>query len=127
MRPFFDTSEKRLEHDRLSGGYQSLRPRESSIVLPASDDSLIAFNSNRKAISESSLAGSTILDSLGLKDWYPPESLSCSRRFSEVSKKGRMDAEFYRERFYLARKRLKEAGVKRFVPLDDLLSFLTNG
>ncbi len=64
---------------------------------------------------------------LGLKDWQPPSSQACVRRFSEVSKMERIDAEHYREQFYAATRRLKQAKALRFIPLGELLTMLTNG
>jgi type I restriction enzyme M protein len=78
---------------------------------------------------DSSLADAeeTLLHALGLTNWQPIDTLSCTRRSSEVFNNQRIDAEYYREKFYAAKRRLKDAGAVRFVPLGDLLTTLTNG
>jgi type I restriction enzyme S subunit len=50
-----------------------------------------------------------------------------TRRFSEAFKNERLDSEHYREKYYVANKRLIAAGAKTFIPLGDLLTTLTNG
>jgi hypothetical protein len=72
-------------------------------------------------------AGKQLLEPIGLTVWNPPSCLTYIRLFSEVQAHGRIDAEHYREEFYAATRRLKEVGAIRFVPMDELLTSLTNG
>jgi len=66
-------------------------------------------------------------DALNLTAWSPPSNLTCIRKSSEVNASGRMDAEHYREEFYAAKRRLKAAGALTFIPMDELITVLTNG
>ncbi|HKB97198.1 MAG TPA: hypothetical protein VKD23_00290 [Terriglobales bacterium] len=72
-------------------------------------------------------AAGVLLKALDLINWQPPSRLTYVRRFSDVRASTRMDAEHYREEFYAATRRLKEAGAIRFIPVDELLNMLTNG
>jgi hypothetical protein len=72
-------------------------------------------------------AGEVFSAALGLTSWLPPSRLTCIRRFSDVVKRERIDAEHYREEYYAAIRRLKDAGATRLIPLDQLLTTLTNG
>ena len=72
-------------------------------------------------------AEQTLLRALGLEGWQPPEPLSYTRCASEVFAAGRLDAEHYKQKFYAAKERLKEAGAHAFIPLDELLTLITNG
>ncbi len=86
-----------------------------------------AYKARDEALSKSHEAGTCLTSALGVASWNPPSSLSCIRRFSEVQAHERIDAEHYREEFYAATRRLKKAGAIRFVPMDELLTSLTNG
>ena len=57
---------------------------------------------------------------LGLVNWQPPSCLSYVRRSSDVRKRGRIDAEHFREEFYAAIHRLTEAGATQFIPMSEL-------
>lgn len=69
----------------------------------------------------------TLLDTLGLHNWTPPEALSYVRSSREAFTAGRLDAEHFQEKFSAAREALCIAGAKRFIPLPELLVSLTNG
>lgn len=72
-------------------------------------------------------AETTVTAALGLEGWQPPQPLSYTRRASQVFAAGRLDAEYFREAYVAAWKALEQAGAVGFVPLEQLLSFLTNG
>lgn len=72
-------------------------------------------------------AESSLLQSLGLDAWTPPEALSYVRSSREAFTAGRLDAEHFQEKFSAAREALCIAGAKRFIPLPELLVSLTNG
>lgn len=72
-------------------------------------------------------AASSLLHALGLDTWTPPEALSYVRSSREAFAAGRLDAEHFREKFYAAKRSLLNAGAKRFIPLPELLTTLTNG
>lgn len=90
----------------------------------------LVIESNKKAENAKmylSSAEQILIHALGLDNWQPPESLTYTRRASEAFAAGRLDAEHYKQKFYAAKERLKEAGARGLIPLDDLLAAITNG
>lgn len=72
-------------------------------------------------------AETLLLEALGLRDWQPPEPLAYEQTSRAAFAAGRLDAEHFQPKYAAARQALRDKGAKRFVPLDDLLSDLTNG
>lgn len=73
-------------------------------------------------------AESLLLDELGLKDWQPSDENIAVKSFAESFRSaGRIDAEYYQPRYDQALARLKKLKPKQIVPLESLLTLITNG
>ena len=72
-------------------------------------------------------AGHTLLATLGLAGWSPPEPLSYTARARDAFAARRMDAEHFKVKFQMAADSLVDAGATGFVELGDLLDDLANG
>ena len=72
-------------------------------------------------------AEQTILRAIGLEDWQPPEVLTYERKAADVFAAGRLDAEHFQEQYFTARRALRDSGAISFIPLDEILTALTNG
>lgn len=59
-----------------------------------------AFIKKEFSLMNEKSANNTIIESLGLKDWQPPEPLSYTRLASDVSKAGRLDAEHFQPKYH---------------------------
>lgn len=68
-----------------------------------------------------------LLHALGLDSWNAPEPLTYIRSSRDAFAASRFDAEHFQEKFYATRKALIAAGARRFIPLPELLTVLTNG
>lgn len=116
------------EHLSLPDGRKIPVPLFGAELQSRIKRSLLSADANmRKARAALVTAESAISDALGLIDWQPPQSLSYTRRASRAFAAGRLDAEYFKEEFDAARAALIAAGATKFVPLEDLLSALTNG
>lgn len=69
-----------------------------------------------QSIAAAERSATVLPDALNLTAWSP-----------QVNASGRMDAEHYREKFYAAKRCLKAAGALKFIPMDELITVLTNG
>jgi type I restriction enzyme M protein len=66
-----------------------------------------ALDLRREAEEKRQAAGRMLKQALGLEGWQPPESLTYSRRASEVFAVGRLDAQFFAPRYAALRKFLE--------------------
>jgi type I restriction enzyme M protein len=93
-------------------------------VAQAVEDARVQFDA---ASQELARAEATLAAALGLADWQPPQPLNYTRRASQAFAAERLDAEYFREAYIAARNALERAGAVKFLPLEQLLSSLTNG
>jgi hypothetical protein len=73
-------------------------------------------------------AESLLLDELGLTDWQPSDENVAVKSFAEsFGSTSRVDAEYYQPKYDQASAKLRKSKPKQIVPLENLLSLITNG
>lgn len=87
---------------------QSLQQKRDSVNLYAEAERLLAAE-------------------LGLDRLDLSESLFSVRRVSDVLNDSRMDAEHYKQKYYRVLQTLKNIGAKEVIPLQQIVTILTNG
>jgi hypothetical protein len=86
-----------------------------------------AYRLRETAKTQLKAAEISLIRALGLENWQAPEPLTYVRRSGDAFAAGRLDAEHFQEKFYAAKEILLSVGAKRFIPLPELLTTLTNG
>lgn len=73
-------------------------------------------------------AESLLLDELGLRDWRPTDENVAVKSFAaSFGRTGRLDAEYYQPKYDQALARLRKLKPKAILPLESLLTLITNG
>jgi len=113
---------------RISINQSNVNPEEvKAIRIPLLSNKLqlrikdafdIAHKNQKTAAVIMTEAETLLINTLGLRGWYPPEPLSYSRRASEAFATGRLDAELFQPKYDALRTKLKQAA-----PLSPLYSF----
>lgn len=80
-----------------------------------------------RSVEQRHAADNTLLRALGLSSWNPPEPLTFTAVAAVARAAGRLDSEHFQGKFQLAQEQVIAAGATALTPLDDFLSYLTNG
>lgn len=111
-------------------------PDGKKIVIPAFGDDLqeavasCLTEANRELENSKALytqAEKFLLHVLGLENWQPPEPLTYEADVQWALGDERLDAEHYHPKYVVARDALTSKGAKKFRPLREFITTLTNG